>query len=125
MILFVYGTLMSTGKFPINDRFQKDAIKIGEYSTKGQLYCVQSAVFPFPALVQKQGTVKGELWDINPEILDDLFRYEGNLYDFKLIDTIRYKGRSRGVFAFVWNQSTDGLEEIESGDWNEFINKTD
>lgn len=119
MLLFVYGTLMR-GMRNHGVLGAARARLIGEAVTEPgyRLFEVRGA--GFPALVRDgTGTVRGELWDLEPDRIVGLDRFEGcpHIYERKLVCL----ESGQAVFAYFWARDRNALVPVPSGSWREHL----
>mgnify|MGYP003645991375 FL=1 len=72
--IFVYGTLKEG---QANDHYMRNATLIGDGQTKKQWALVDVAGGAFPAMVQDEMSVKGEVYEASESLLHDLDILEG------------------------------------------------
>ena len=141
--LFVYGTLR---------RFQRERIKLVQFDipeyrkkayvrtytilenspclgmakTQGFLYDVGS----YPAMISGDGTVHGEVYNINLEKLKIIDLFEGyeeqkpSLSHYIRISVPIFSGKDESTEAevYLYNHSVNGMVLIKSGDYFEYLN---
>lgn len=120
--IFVYGTLRKgfhNYRTYLNNRTYKEI----PATTRGKMYSLGS----FPAVVEGDKTIYGELMYIKPEeyinVLHDLDFLEGfyvvedSMYVRKLVDCFDMKGRKIKAWIYLWNRNIENFSEIISGDW--------
>jgi gamma-glutamylcyclotransferase (GGCT)/AIG2-like uncharacterized protein YtfP len=116
--LFVYGTLMDASPKRALRHFASVANltirSLGPATTTGVLYDLGW----FPALVQGDGTVHGELFEVADELLPRLDAYENapRLYTREEVDVLN-AGATVKAFAYFIVQTPPPSARIESGDW--------
>lgn len=124
--VFVYGTLKVNGRLSHGfDRYRKKAIPA---TIKGfKMYSVNDS---FPAIIEGEGEITGELHGYaSKDIVGVLHRMDGiegyrpgreaqNMYNREPIEAF-VEGLEEPVQAevYVWNNSVDRYELIESGKW--------
>lgn len=115
--VFVYGSLM-TGFG--NNRMLRDSMCLGEGKTKPEFSMV--SLGEFPAVLDNKGftSIKGEVYRVSKEVLEDLDRLEGVPSFYKRIK-ISLKGGME-VWMYVLNPEnyTKDLPIITSGDWRAY-----
>ena len=126
--LFVYGTLMLGYDNPFAKKLQKTSIFKGKGSFTGLLY----AVSWYPGAVYSEETITlvfGEVYQMFnvPELLRDLDEYEdvfederASLYVRRVVPVRQHNGEIIDCWAYLYNQSVGGLQEIKSGDFRDF-----
>ena len=117
-LLFVYGALRRGAS---NDWRMKDADWLGAAEVAGTL--VKIDWYPGLALGDG-GIVKGEVYEIGPELLKELDEFEGiGLEDDRNGEYQRIRaevslgGEMREVWIYEWLKGIAGYERVESGDW--------
>ena len=125
--LFVYGTLRKEAGNELHKFIEKNADYEGIASTQGKLYMVEEE--NYPALVSSDNqvdTVVGELYKLNSPIkllaiLDEYEEYfaNDNVNSVFIRNTIsvNFEGKTIESFAYLFNRSTEGLVEIDGGDF--------
>ena len=105
MIVFVYGTLKHGGRGNIACGMQTMICEtVGRHL---DLFMVGGLMFSFPAAVLGNGSVAGELWDVDDQTFQRMTAYEGGLYRQETIET------DHGHAAvFLWKDSTKDLQPI-------------
>jgi gamma-glutamylcyclotransferase (GGCT)/AIG2-like uncharacterized protein YtfP len=117
-LIFVYGALR---KGASNDWRMKDARWLGPAEVEGTLLKIDW----YPGLVLGSGgSVKGEVYEIGPELLKELDEFEGiGLEDerngeyHRVKRTIQVGETPREVWIYEWLKGTEGFAVVESGDW--------
>jgi len=117
-LIFVYGALR---KGASNDWRIKDARWLGPAEVEGSLLKIDW----YPGLVLGSGRwVKGEVYEIGPELLKELDEFEGiGLEDERNGEYHRVKreilldGSSTEVWIYEWLKGLEGFEVVSSGDW--------
>jgi gamma-glutamylcyclotransferase (GGCT)/AIG2-like uncharacterized protein YtfP len=117
-LIFVYGALR---KGASNDWRMKDARWLGPAEVEGTLLKIDW----YPGLVLGSGgSVKGEVYEIGPELLKELDEFEGiGLEDERNGEYQRVRqqvgllGAPREVWIYEWIKGVDGFEVVGSGDW--------
>ncbi len=116
-----YGTLRRDGSAAARLGLSDALTWIGPCRIPGRLYRVTW----YPALVQGEGSVVGDLFAVEDEaavaVLD---RFEGydpaqpaeSLYVRRPVELV---DPGTSAWAYVWNGTMDGLTFISSGDWLE------
>lgn len=120
MKVFVYGTLRSGYG---NNVLLHNATFLGEATTNGVMYSM--GYIPFVSLTTQEGTVHGEVYEINEDILRRLDQLEGynihqpdrSFYNRSLVNTLPYGE------AFIYHIDTHDSErnKIPSGDWRVYL----
>ena len=117
-LIFVYGALR---KGASNDWRMKTARWLGPAEVEGTLVKIDW----YPGLVLGSGgLVKGEVYEISPELLKELDAFEGiGLEDdrngeyHRIKRTIEVEGTSQDVWIYEWLKGIEGYEIVETGDW--------
>lgn len=117
-LLFVYGALR---KGASNDWRMKGARWLGAAEVEGTLVKIDW----YPGLVLGgDRTVKGEVYEVGPDLLKDLDEFEGiGLEDERNGEYHRIKvevylaGESTSVWIYEWLKGIEGYELVQSGDW--------
>ena len=116
MRVFVYGTLRDgegNHRLLENSEFLRDEVLIGfdMFNVGG-----------FPAVIEGDGYVVGEVYEVDEQTLKSLHRLEGymednpdnSMYIPKDVDT-----DVDSIMIYLWNYKTEGLPPIKSGDWKD------
>ena len=119
-LLFVYGALR---KGASDDWRMKGARWMGSAEVPGTLVKIDW----YPGLVLKGDTrVKGEVYQIGPELLKQLDGFEGiGLTDegkgeyHRIQADVLLGQKPKKVWIYEWLKGIDGYELIHSGDWLE------
>ncbi|MGB0645065.1 MAG: gamma-glutamylcyclotransferase family protein [Akkermansiaceae bacterium] len=117
-LLFVYGALR---KGASNDWRVEDARCLGSAEVPGTLVKIDW----YPGLVLKGDTrVKGEVYEIGPELLKQLDKFEGigsqnEVGDeYHRIQTdVLLNQRPTKVWIYEWLKGIEDYEVVDSGDW--------
>lgn len=116
--VFVYGTLRSdddTGNSHLMEMRGGRRLEQG-CTIEGVLY--DYGWFPGVRLAGGSGrTVVGEVWEVTPEALATLDRYEGQLYCRRTVTVRTADGRDISGCEVYEAVSVGGLPVIVSGDW--------
>lgn len=120
--LFVYGTLMSTNRS--NRTYLDDAEYLGKFTLNGyELYDLGS----YPGIVEGNDKVKGELYAVSIDKLDDIDRYEGEgfLYTRKMVQILGEGNEKLNAYTYVYNKPVTGSMKInyENQPWYQGIAK--
>jgi gamma-glutamylcyclotransferase (GGCT)/AIG2-like uncharacterized protein YtfP len=120
--LFVYGTLMSTNRS--NRAYLDDAEYLGKFTLNGyELYDLGS----YPGIVEGNDKVKGELYAVSIDKLDDIDRYEGEgfLYTRKMVQILGEGNEKLNAYTYVYNKPVTGSMKInyENQPWYQGIAK--
>ncbi|NPA50000.1 MAG: gamma-glutamylcyclotransferase [Epsilonproteobacteria bacterium] len=119
--IFVYGTLRSCFDNFYRKKLLRYATFIGEGEVDGRLYKVSW----YPALIEEEGRVKGEVYKIkSASLLKFLDYYEGfkksnpkaSLYIRKLKD-VYMNGETIKAWVYVYNKKVSSKDLIKSGDF--------
>jgi gamma-glutamylcyclotransferase (GGCT)/AIG2-like uncharacterized protein YtfP len=117
--LFVYGTLRRGSNNYYAELLAKTARHLGEGAVSGRLYRVTL----YPALVKAQAEherVKGDLFEgITAELWALLDDYEGDEYAREIVDVTMADGGTLQAYVYRYVLSSESLEWIRSGDWNQ------
>lgn len=109
--VFTYGTLM---KEECNHYLIGDESFVSKGSIKGyKMYNVGL----YPAIIESNGYVLGELYLVNYDQLHslDALEDEGNLYIRKITNVLLENGTSTMAYIYVYNKSIDDLELCGKG----------
>lgn len=108
-LLFVYGTLRRGGS---HHRLLGDAEHLGAWRSGPHYRMLDMG--PYPALVQGEATVAGEIYRIRPEMLPMLDAYEGCPGDYRRerIDT-----EFGMAWVYLWDRVAPTAAAIPGGDW--------
>lgn len=117
-LLFVYGALR---KGASNDWRMKDARWLGPAEVAGTLVKIDW----YPGLVLgEEGRVKGEVYEIGPDLLKELDEFEGiGLSDERnggyqrIRAEVLLDAESTEVWIYEWLKGVEGYEIVSSGDW--------
>lgn len=117
-LLFVYGALR---KGASNDWRMKGARWLGAAEVPGTLVKIDW----YPGLVLEGETpVKGEVYEIGPELLKELDEFEGigleddrNSEYHRIRAEVNLGGELTTVWIYEWLKGADDYEVIELGDW--------
>lgn len=127
--IFVYGTLRKAFGLPMHQYLVSNGTFIGKASFQGILYEVDN----FPGVIASsdpQKQVLGEVYELHdfPAVITELDRYEG--YDPDSPEQSFYKRTHKNVYLedgefisawiYIFNRSTEDLEEIKSGDYLQY-----
>lgn len=128
--LFVYGSLRRVFNHPMHRLLAAESRYVGEATLQGKLF----SLYAYPGVVTSvdpADQVRGELYELlAPErILPALDAYEdylpgqesGSLY-LRQCHPVRMLADARVITAwvYVYNQTTQGLSRVLSGDWEEY-----
>jgi gamma-glutamylcyclotransferase (GGCT)/AIG2-like uncharacterized protein YtfP len=126
--LFVYGTLRGDpGQHYVSHLLEWNASILGEATVEGRLYDL--GAYPGMTLTSDGRNVRGEVYEFAPDkwstTIAQLDGYEGcapgdpppHEYRRQIVQATFFDGRRVAAWAYVLNRPTDGLPEIESGDW--------
>ena len=108
-VVFVYGTLLRGERN--HDYYLHDKTCLGKAQITGfDMYDTGS----YPAIIPGKGTVNGELYEITQEDLKrlDYLEGEGDLYIRQCVPAKTENGRIVLAHVYVYNYSTEGLEQI-------------
>jgi len=124
--LFTYGTLMNGFANPFAQRLHSLSTFAGPGSFPGLLYKI--SWYPGALFDEKSETrVYGELYRITDKetLLAELDEYEDvfedeakSLYLRKIIPVQMYDGTIIPSWVYLYNQDTNGLEQIKSGNFH-------
>ena len=107
--VFVYGTLMQGESN--HDYYLRDSSCKGKATVSGfEMYDIGY----FPGIVPGEGTVPGELFEVDEDTLQSLdgLEGEGSLYIRKPVQVTLETGEKVFASIYVYNGNTDGLEKI-------------
>ena len=119
-LFLFYGTLMSgQGRGDMLDFLGRT---VGPAEIRGTLYSVHGA---FPALVDGDGVVQGELWQPHDGCFNEAIAVLDGIEGYRPDDraSSMYLRERRQLtdgtiaYVYVWNQSLDRLTLIPDGDW--------
>jgi len=117
--LFVYGTLRRGSNNYYAELLAKTASHLGEGAVAGRLYRVGH----YPALVKAQAEhehVKGDLFEgITARLWALLDDYEGDEYSREIVGVRMEDGGNLQAYVYRYVLSSESLEWIRSGDWNQ------
>lgn len=131
--LFVYGTLLNDIHSMIANHLKTHSKFIGDGTVKGKLYDLGS----YPGLIylpEADTVVFGQVFELNTpqDILATLDTYEGispdNLSENEYIREIvkvDINGKEEDCWTYLYLLKTDGLKEITSGNYLDYINNKD
>jgi gamma-glutamylcyclotransferase (GGCT)/AIG2-like uncharacterized protein YtfP len=111
--LFVYGTLMRGGvlhRVLVGQRF------LGDVQTRPHYALFNLGAYP--GLVYRAGgwAIHGELYEIAPDLIEQLDHIEGAPSLFRL-EPVLIDGQSGEVFAYFYQQETLGWPLCAEGRW--------
>lgn len=120
--LFVYGTLKRGFDNPFAKILEENARFVGNGSFPGKLFKISW----YPAAIYEKDSpkrVQGEVYELvrQPEfVLKELDQYEditpeNSEYVRAIIEVTTEDGNLINCLAYLYNQATDGLIELESG----------
>jgi len=114
MLVFVYGTLKKRGRL---HHCLEGGTPKGEATLKG--YDMYSVGGIFPGIVPGEGSVIGELFEIEDRTLQILDRVEcyPELYDRKRLSVIS-RGREFVVWVYTYQHDISKYEQIKGGFWD-------
>ena len=108
MKVFVYGTLKKGGHGNIACDMQTMICE--PVGRQLDLIMVAGLTFNFPAATPGNGSVAGELWEVDDQTFQRMTRFEGGLYRQETIETDHGPAET-----FLWNDrlySTNDLQPI-------------
>ncbi len=123
-LLFVYGLLRKGINHPMSMSLSKQAIHIGSGSVKGKVFLIDD--YPGMVVGRNYSThVTGDIYGFNdPDLWKDLDQFEevnvSDEYQRQVIE-VEFSGQILNCWTYVYQRSIDGLEEIPSGDFLEYI----
>ncbi|MBB5350514.1 gamma-glutamylcyclotransferase (GGCT)/AIG2-like uncharacterized protein YtfP [Haloferula luteola] len=121
--VLVYGTLRRDGS---NGHRMKSSRFLGEASVRGRLYRVDCyREFAYPAFVPDGDAteVRGELFEVPPEVLAELDEFEGDEYDRILLPLVQISeglpidSHPTEAWVWTWKGSVQELTPLPGGDW--------
>jgi gamma-glutamylcyclotransferase (GGCT)/AIG2-like uncharacterized protein YtfP len=120
MKVFLYGTLRRGAS---NAHRMDGARFVAEGSVAGRLIKVDW--YPGLVLDAEAGPARGEVWEVSPELLAELDRYEGCDPESgigadyrRVMASVRLDdGGTSDAWVWDWTGPADGFPVIESGDW--------
>ncbi|MFA7691325.1 MAG: gamma-glutamylcyclotransferase [Candidatus Hydrogenedentes bacterium] len=115
--VFVYGTLKRGQRAELSQ--WGNAAFIGDGETQDK-YTMYDGGFPTVSMDTPTGTIKGEVWEIDDEVLRHIDRYEGVgvLFDrFRVKVLIDGEVMECFMYAAHDREYLDGLQVLESGCW--------
>lgn len=110
--VFVYGTLLA-GEW--NHHRLKDSPRVEEATTLPEFHFACLGFFP-ALLAQGATAVKGEVYEVDDEVLASLDRLEGHPHFYRRT-TIKLADNAEPAFAYVLNDTAWNMKAIPSGDW--------
>ena len=113
--IFVYGTLR---KGECRNYLLEDYRFLGYAKAKGFLFYNIGA---YPGMVEGDGEVVGEVYEIHESLLEKLDLVEGvpDLYRRELIEVSLENGQTISAYAYIYNRKIDNKLLIPSGDWKD------
>ena len=115
--VFVYGALRRGAS---NHWRMEGAEFLGETTVTGTLVKIDW----YPGLVlEGSSQVRGEVYEINDQILAELDEFEGIGNDTRVgeyarvLTTIEFEGASYEVFVYEWQKGISDYEIVTNGDW--------
>lgn len=124
MWLFVYGTLMSP--FPAHARFMQGCRFLGFAETLEGFTMYSWNDGRYPMIVSDgKTTIKGELYEVSEQILEELDEYEGSEYERQTV-MIKDLGMAQVYVVrdldMIDRVLKEGLvTEVEKGDWKIYL----
>jgi gamma-glutamylcyclotransferase (GGCT)/AIG2-like uncharacterized protein YtfP len=103
--IFVYGLFRDNSRNLLGD-----FVHCGKAWVKGKLYKVNEF---YPGMIEGDSKVWGDVYLIDPKVLDQLDEFEGDEY-------IRTKTRTSTdveCWVYEYKYDTKGIKEVRSGDW--------
>ena len=112
--VFVYGTLRRGGS---NHFRMADAGFVAAGTVRGRLYRIDW--YPGLILDDDAGAIVGEIYQVSPERLKSLDRFEGPDYRRVRVTVYCTDGESSTVNAWIWEWlgATDESARLPAGDW--------
>lgn len=127
MLVMVYGTLMKDLQ---NHNLMTNARFVGNAKMQGQLYHLP---YGYPALVSGNGWIRGEIYEIDKQILEQLdileeYEPEGdsNLYNRTQTQAILDSGEEIEVNIYFYRNQDEARKIgmlVQHGDWKDFTQK--
>ena len=112
--LFVYGSLRSEAGHPMHRRLAEGGTLLGRGSVRGRLLVVDW----YPGLVDGDGRVVGELWQLGDEArFAELDAYEDDEFTRVQRDVTVRSAQTRRAWVYLYTGPVEGLDVVPSGDW--------
>jgi gamma-glutamylcyclotransferase (GGCT)/AIG2-like uncharacterized protein YtfP len=112
--LFVYGTLKQG--YHANDKLKRhDAVFLGEAVTDVRYSLYQINWFPGMVEQESTGGVKGELYEVTNECLDELDMYEGAPSLFRREEITLSDGTQ--AIGYLYNSTPPADQLLEAGEF--------
>ena len=111
-LVFVYGTLRGGA----SNAWRMDRGRlVAAGVVRGRLFRVTW----YPALVldPAAGAVRGEVYDVSPELLAELDRFEGDEYRRLRALVTLAGGTEVEAWLWEWRLPVEGLAEVAGGNW--------
>jgi gamma-glutamylcyclotransferase (GGCT)/AIG2-like uncharacterized protein YtfP len=111
--LFVYGTLRKSER---REHLLKKYLFLGYARAKGYLLY---DLGKYPGIVEGDGEVVGEVYEISEKKLKELDWIEGvpDLFRRELIEVVLENGETISAYTYIYNGDVEEGELIPSGDW--------
>lgn len=109
---FFYGTL-KTG-YSANDLL-RGAPSLGAITTHARYHLYRIAGFPGMVVGEATGGVRGELFEVEDECIEDLDQYEGVPHLFRREQIDLADGTK--AWAYLYNRPIGDRKEIKNGEW--------
>lgn len=113
MLIFVYGTLK---KGFSNNTLLKTSKFIKKYTLTGKYQMINvNNAFPAVILSKNINKIKGEIWDVNQETLDDIDALEGVPY---LYNRRHFRYAGMNCWIYIMKRDIDIIPVvIKTGEW--------
>lgn len=108
MKIFVYGTLKRGFG---NHRLLETSRLIGEDSIRGLLIN-----FGLPGVIEGEGTVQGEVYEVDADVLARLDRLEGHPHFYERTTTVSKSGQALSYYKYH-HAAPGRVQVIQSGRW--------
>ncbi len=103
--IFVYGLFRDNSRNLLGD-----FVHCGKAWVKGKLYKVNEF---YPGMIEGDSKVWGDVYLIDPKVLDQLDEFEGEEYIRKKIRT----STDLNCWIYIYKDDISNHKEIKSGDW--------
>jgi gamma-glutamylcyclotransferase (GGCT)/AIG2-like uncharacterized protein YtfP len=111
-LVFVYGTLRRGG----SNHFRMEKTEfVAAATVKGRLY--QIDWYPGLVLDTAADAIIGEIYQVPPDVLEELDLFEGAEYRRLQTQVSLPEGETVSAWIWVWSGPVDETRRITSGDW--------